>query len=104
MRHLRATLKTQLCAILEMLSPDERERLQALAPGVSHQLDLGDEDITHEIGRLVTMEPQMRSRGSAFVSMPTSSRDEPNFLPESVSAEMFPRPTIEHRKKTTSLS
>lgn len=56
-RSLTSALKAQLCAIIALLTPDERARLQGMAPGVSHQLDFGDLDLAEHIARLVTMPP-----------------------------------------------
>ncbi len=57
MRSLTAGLKAHLCAIIMLLTPDERARLEGLAPVVSHQLDLGDVDLTEHIARLITLPP-----------------------------------------------
>ncbi len=56
-RILTSTLKAKLCAIIVLLTPEERARLQDMAPGVSHQLDLGDLDLAEHIARLITMPP-----------------------------------------------
>jgi hypothetical protein len=56
-RDLTSALTAQLSAIIVLLTPDERARLQGMAPGVSRQLDLGDVDLTEHILRLITMPP-----------------------------------------------